>query len=73
MAAAAERDRAIDVGGTTRRFGHEPLARDFGHPPQHELGVDAARAQLAVDHCPSRLAGPVGLISGGRPVLHDGH
>jgi len=51
----------------------ERLARDFAHAAQHRLGVDAARAQLAVDHRPSRLAGPDGLVSGRRPVLHDGH
>jgi len=50
LAAVAERDRAVDIGGVAHGRGHEILARDCRHGIENPRFIDAAGAQLAVDH-----------------------
>jgi hypothetical protein len=45
---------AVDIGGIAHGLGQEILARDAGHRGQNIGLVDAARAQLAVDHGAAR-------------------
>ena len=68
MAAVPKRDRAVDIGEAARGLGHEVLACDRAHAAQHEIGIDPACAELAVDHRP---AGCVMPRFG--PFLHDRH
>ena len=47
---AADRQRGVVVGAAAQLLGHEELARHARHRLEHALVVDAARAQLALDH-----------------------
>jgi CRP-like cAMP-binding protein len=57
--AVADRKRAVGVRGVAHFLGHELLARHLAHCRQHTLVLDAAGAQLALDHLLA-LLGPVG-------------
>jgi len=54
LAALAERDRAVRIGNRARLGGDEAFARHRGHGGDDQGIGHALRAQLAVDHRPTR-------------------